>query len=467
MATLHSRGVVLWAGPNFDEMGKLEHYGVTQISFSPCERYILTFNPRGKFIVWNLSTREEIRVFSAGEDKWGTYKWNYTGDYIAKMIEDCIFIYQTSTMALIEDETGQKRPFKIDNLGDFSWSPSADIISCYVREKANKPAVIKIISIPSKELIITRTVFDAFACTFCWQSEGEYLLSSIRTTSKDTHQVKKTIFEVMCLKSKNNPTYTFTLNATVISCAWQNASNRFAVIYSKDNHKKFVVYEIDTKREIFQIGEKDTLMTEILWAPQGNHIIIFSKEKNKFIFYSVTDKGIMDIEERTYNNMNYLEWDPSGRYLAVSRTIELKSVQSQAQGAGYSVYNGQGELLYQCLMEKFYQISWRPRPKFILPKEVHEKLMNRYEYLAEKYAEQDKEIKRKSKQEKLRKDNEKKTEFLGFIAKNREIWNKTANERAILLKRSDEEESLRWTNTYENIEEVVSITKERVIGLVN
>ena len=173
----------------------------------------------------------------------------------------------------------------------------------------------------------------------------------------DTTKIKKTIFEVMCLSIKNIPTFSFILNKPIISCAWQNSTNRFAVIYEKDAHKKFLaVYEVDLKKEIIPVGEKETIMNEILWAPQGNHLLLFSKEKNKFVFYSISEKGLIDIEERTYANLNYLEWDPSGRYLIVAKTLELKSSQSQLQGAGYAVYNGQGEIIYQFPIEKFFQI---------------------------------------------------------------------------------------------------------------
>ena len=271
------------------------------------------------------------------------------------MADDSIFIYQTTTMSMLEDETGQKRPLKIENLADFSWSPTSNIISAYIKENSKKPALIKLILIPSKELLASRTIFDARACTFFWQSEGEYLLSSIRT--QDTTKIKKTIFEVMCLSIKNIPTFSFILNKPIISCAWQNSTNRFAVIYEKDAHKKFLaVYEVDLKKEIIPVGEKETIMNEILWAPQGNHLLLFSKEKNKFVFYSISEKGLIDIEERTYANLNYLEWDPSGRYLIVAKTLELKSTQSQLQGAGYAVYNGQGEIIYQFPIEKFFQI---------------------------------------------------------------------------------------------------------------
>ena len=61
------------------------------------------------------------------------------------------------------------------------------------------------------------------------------------------------------------------------------------------------------------------------------------------------------------------------------------------------------------------------------------------------------------------KDNEQKAEFLAIIAKNREVWNKTADERRVLYGRTDDEENLRWTNEDDFVEEVINVTKERII----
>jgi translation initiation factor 3 subunit B len=462
LATLHSRGVVIWAGPDFEEFGKFEHYGVVNASFSPCEKYLLTFSPKGKFCVWNVASKEEARVFAADDDKWGAYKWNFNGEYLAKMADSSIFFYQTPTMSLLEDETGQKRPIKIENLSDFSWSPTSNIVACHIRENNNKPAMIKILAIPSKDLIASRNLFEALACTFLWQSEGEFLLSIILTKQKDPKKPKKSIMEVTCVKMKNSPTSTYTINGEVISCAWQAASNRFAMIYKKDNKLAFVIFFIDSQQNIQVFGEKETAMKDLLWAPQGNQIVLHSKDKGKIMFYSTGDKGIIEIEERTYNGMTHLEWDPSGRYLTVCKTTELKTQNSQV-GLGYTIFNGQGEIVFQSLMEKFYQFAWRPRPKFILPKEVHNKLLSEYEHLTKKYAEQDREFRKKVKQEKREKENEKKNEFLAILTKNREFWAKTHDERIKVTGRNDEEEAKAWVNKVVNVEEIITVKREKII----
>lgn len=463
LATMHSRGVVIWAGPEFEEICKLEHFGVTNVMFSPCERYLLTFSPKGKFVVWLLGSREEARVFPAEDDKWGTYKWSYNGDYIGKLDVNGIFIYQTPGMNLIEDESGEKKPWKINNLTEFSWSPASNIIACYIKENNNKPANIMIVQVPSRTLVASRNLFEALASTFLWQSEGEYLLSIIRTKAQETKNSKKTILEVTSLKMKNTTTSTITLNAGVISCAWQASSNRFGLIYSKDNHKKFAIYTIDAQKNIQLAGEKETLLTEILWPPQGNQIVLYSKEKGKVSFFSTGEKGIIEIEERTFNQMNYIDWDPSGRYLVVSKTVDLKGTGSMT-GSGYTIFNGQGDIVCQSLLEKFYQFAWRPRPKFILPKETHTKLMSEYEHLTKKYAEQDREIKRKNKQDKLKKENDKKIEFMAILKKNRDEWARTVSDRAAVTGIKEEDENSQWVLKQANVEEVITVKKEEYYG---
>jgi uncharacterized protein with WD repeat len=48
LGTFHKRGVALWGGPALEKQGRFAHDDVNRLSFSPCERYMLTcaFHPR-------------------------------------------------------------------------------------------------------------------------------------------------------------------------------------------------------------------------------------------------------------------------------------------------------------------------------------------------------------------------------------------------------------------------------------
>lgn len=61
---------------------------VDSVLFSPCERYILIYQPSSdlSYSIWNFHTSEKLREFEqqAGEDG-QSYKWSHDGNFIAKV----------------------------------------------------------------------------------------------------------------------------------------------------------------------------------------------------------------------------------------------------------------------------------------------------------------------------------------------------------------------------------------------
>ena len=76
LASLHHQGCILWGGSNFDKKRRLFHLNVQMIDFSPCERYLVTFNgapdndndPQA-LAVWDLRKNVKIRSFNAKQNK--------------------------------------------------------------------------------------------------------------------------------------------------------------------------------------------------------------------------------------------------------------------------------------------------------------------------------------------------------------------------------------------------------------
>jgi uncharacterized protein with WD repeat len=62
-----------------------------------------------------------------------------------------------------------------------------------------------------------------------------------------------------------------------------------------------------------------------------------------------------------------LNWDPTGRYIAVS-------VQGNSDATGYNIYNVRGDVLYESpLMTNLSSFAWRPMPPSLLTdKEQHD-----------------------------------------------------------------------------------------------
>lgn len=88
---------------------------------SPCEKYVLTFSPKGDvcFTVWNFQMVEIIREFEAErEEDHETYSWSFDGNYLAKKfrteqekdgkvkVKEGISVYTLPSMQLLTNSEG-------------------------------------------------------------------------------------------------------------------------------------------------------------------------------------------------------------------------------------------------------------------------------------------------------------------------------------------------------------------------
>ena len=85
LATFHERGIALWAGENYKQFMRFAHSGVQLIDFSPCEKFIVTFNPNKAgvddqaLIIWCTRSGQKQRSFSCERGiniAWPYCRWN-------------------------------------------------------------------------------------------------------------------------------------------------------------------------------------------------------------------------------------------------------------------------------------------------------------------------------------------------------------------------------------------------------
>lgn len=72
LATFHEKGIKLWGGSGFELQGRFQHMGVERMSFSPCERYMVTYrlyedtfmNSSGdSMLVWDIRSGKMLKAF--------------------------------------------------------------------------------------------------------------------------------------------------------------------------------------------------------------------------------------------------------------------------------------------------------------------------------------------------------------------------------------------------------------------
>jgi translation initiation factor 3 subunit B len=161
LATVHRQGSQVWGGESgFERLMRFAHPQVKMIDFSPGERYLVTYsshepsNPRDTHRVvlniFDVRTGKVMRDFKGSADdfttgghtgvsgvSWPIFRWGGGKDdkYFARLGKNIISVYETNTFSLLD-----KKSLKIENVVDFSWSPTDPIISLFVPETGGKSA---------------------------------------------------------------------------------------------------------------------------------------------------------------------------------------------------------------------------------------------------------------------------------------------------------------------------------------
>jgi uncharacterized protein with WD repeat len=121
--------IIFLGGENMVPIITIPQSKVVHVSMSPCERYLLTYAPKGDnaFTVWNFQLVEVIREFpaEAGENQ-DTYKWSFDGNYIAKKFKkeasadskakEGISVYELPSMQLLLNDEGSKKSITIEGI---------------------------------------------------------------------------------------------------------------------------------------------------------------------------------------------------------------------------------------------------------------------------------------------------------------------------------------------------------------
>ena len=93
LIVIKAEKVEFLGGSNLKPLLTINEPKVEAIIFSPCETYVLVYQPKNDFpyAVWNFVSNEKIREFeqAQGEDA-NTFKWSYDGAYIAKIMKKAV-----------------------------------------------------------------------------------------------------------------------------------------------------------------------------------------------------------------------------------------------------------------------------------------------------------------------------------------------------------------------------------------
>ena len=383
LATMHSKGVQLWGGPSWTRQTRFPHPLVNLIEFSPGEKYITTwsFKPievaeddpflsqdeEGKnYIIWDVATGRVLRSFhmhdlptppesESGQPvkkkiPWPAFKWSSDDKYVARMLEgESISVYELPKMTQLD-----KKAIKIEGVMDFEWAPALpqrDSVKTYEQlfcfwtpEIGSNPAKVGLMSIPSKEIVRTRNLFNVTDAKLHWQSQAAYVCVKVDRHSKSKKSLA-TNLEIFRVREKGVPVEVVdSIKDTVINFAWEPKGDRFVLITTAEvvmttavPPKTAVSFFCPEKIKGAGVGNFKHIQTiekknsnGIYWSPKGRFVVVgtvHSQQSFDLDFWDLDFEGEKPESEKDLTaNLKHMntadhygvtdvDWDPTGRYV--------------------------------------------------------------------------------------------------------------------------------------------------------
>ncbi|KAL2215031.1 eukaryotic translation initiation factor 3 subunit B [Thermoascus aurantiacus ATCC 26904] len=450
LASTHPQGVQLWGGPSFSKQKQFPHPFVQLIEFSPGESYLTTWSARpiqvdepgvltyeedGKnIIIWDIASGKPLRSFvshelAAGPDgeaaqkkkvQWPAFKWSADEKYVARMLQgQSISIYELPRMNLLD-----KTSVKIEGVMDFEWAPATpsregvkhyeQLLCFWTPEIGANPAKVGLMSIPSKEIVRTRNLFNVSDVKLHWQSEATYLCVKVDRHSKSKKSMA-TNLEIFRIKEKGVPVEVVdSLKDTVINFAWEPKGDRFVLITTGEAPtgaavapKTAVSFFAPEKTKGGVVGNFKLIRTiekktsnAIYWSPKGRFVVVatvHSQQHFDLDFWDLDFEGEKPESEKDlaanlqlmktieHYGVTDIEWDPTGRYVVSSASVWTHSMEN-----GWNIHTFAGQTLAEHPTDKFKQFLWRPRPPTFLSKEEQKQIRKNLREYSREFEEEDK-----------------------------------------------------------------------------
>lgn len=377
-------------------------------------KYCARIQPFKRITVYELPSMQRLDKKSIDIEGVMNFEWCPLGDKDKDQIDAWNEAQKVRAAEAEYKARGEKYPDeKALQRAKTAKKPRDNLLVYWVPEVDNQPARVAVMSIPDRQIVRAKNLFNVSDCKLHWHPQGDYLCVKVDRHTK-TKKSTFTNLELFKTREKNFPVDTLELKEPVTAFAWEPQGSHFAAITTNNPslgaapsnnpiRSQITLFYLDQKKgdfKLLKVLDNSTANT-LFWSPKGRHLVaatMGSSAKADLQWYDVdfgleTRQGqpandpseeVVKIGEGEHVGMTDLEWDPSGRYVVTSGSVWRQPVEH-----GYSIWDWKGRQLQHQHLDRFKQILWRPRPRAHLSKDEQKEVRRNLRELGKQFDEED------------------------------------------------------------------------------
>lgn len=398
LATFHPQGIVLWAGERFGRCGRFAHPGVEGISFSPDERFLITFRLSGPIdakdalIVWNVRDGTKLRAFGlkdpmeknmivhfvdkqTNKNMFGKITWSDDGqEFTINCGGGDVFrgICDEPGVFKIEDKAAYRqvevRP--VSNPNVLKWSHDGN----YVARMSGD--IISVYELPGMKLMDSRSIAAERVVDFEWCPNSNmlaYWALGIGNTPSRVTMVR--------IPSREEIPGRNLFGVSDGRLYWQDRGEFLCVQMMRQTGKKgvtaprlMVLRVTETSVPVEQVDLDDPII-HLAWEPSGERFSVVTGDRRQqtLRFYSMTAPGgkkeltlistlggADKIGSKHLNQFDTVAWSPAG-------SIALLAF-FPTDGTQFEIYDVDSKSYITTAPHKHdlgREVSWDPSGRFV------------------------------------------------------------------------------------------------------
>ncbi|KAK8819821.1 hypothetical protein WA556_002806 [Blastocystis sp. ATCC 50177/Nand II] len=463
LATFHSKGVILHAGPQLMECGRFSHVGVDALLFSSQERYAVTWNGqlgvtyKDAICIWDVASNQVLRKFPCTDKLWPSYSFSADERFLATKGTNGIGIFELPSMQMVP-----RSCFGVPNIREFTWSPAGSLLAYTIPETNGKPATVVVLDVARDARVQAVSFTNVEEVQIAWAPSGEFLAVVVARYPKKRGKNLTYQISVVRVKERNAPSDALVLAEKVEQLRWEPQGTRFALLTAAASGARNVsFYSVYRQKGGERVNETCLLYTvtnkpcnNLFWSPMGNYLLIAglgTTLKGRLEFWDVTAQA--SLKEQEHFSCTNVEWSPNGHFCVTSSCYNTSNKQDYENG--YDVWDNRGERVFHTRLPRFISLQFRPWPLATLSEEQRKNVKKMLPLTSEKYRKQHEQMEALKHISEIRK----KLEAIdAFLAKKKELCEKMAAVEAERKQRFGKEPER--VEVSRLVEEVIDVTEE-------